>query len=188
MKRTISIKLETIKEQEQKFLNLRDAFLSACNQLVPFVMEHRCWNRVALHNLTYSTIRASSTLGSQMVCNAIFAVCKAYKNRNILKDEAMQPIRFHKNRSVHFDKRTYSVKGNILSLYTLEGRISVPMRMGEFQQNLFSQGSCKEAELICKKGRWYFNLVLDLPDPSCSENTAVFAVDLGENNLAATSC
>jgi IS605 OrfB family transposase len=188
MKRTISIKLETIKEQGQKFFNLGEAFFSACNQLVPFVIEHRCWNRVALHNLTYSTIRASSPLGSQMVCNAIFAVCKAYKNRNILKDEAVQPIRFHKNRSVHFDKRTYSIKGNVLSLYTLEGRISVPMRMGEFQQNLFSQGICKEAELICKKGRWYFNLVLDLPDQPCSENATVFAVDLGENNLAATSC
>ena len=101
MQRTISIKLDTIQEQEIKLSKLQDAFLNACNQLVPEVVEHRCWNRVALHNLTYSKIRSITPLGSQMVCNAIFAVCKAYKNRNILKDDTTPTIQFHKNRSVH---------------------------------------------------------------------------------------
>lgn len=187
MKRTISIKLETIKEQEAQLFNLQEAFLFACNQLVPFVTEHRCWNRVALHNLSYKNIREQSALGSQMVCNAIFAVCKAYKNRNILKEEEVPKIQFHKNRSVHFDKRTYSIKGNILSLYTLEKRIKVPMRMGAFQHSYFSKGVPKEAELICKKGSWYFNLVLELPDPIMRENSAMIGIDLGENNLAAIS-
>ena len=132
-------------------------------------------------------MRASSALGSQMVCNAIFAVCKAYKNRAILKDEAVPQIRFHKNRSVHFDKRTYSVKGDFVSLYTLEGRVTVKMRQGCFQQSYFPQGTPKEAELICKKGQWYLNLVLDLPDPSPVKRSAILAIDLGENNLAATS-
>ena len=187
MKRTISIKLEPTKEQTDQLCNLREAFLSACNQLVPFVTEHHCWNRVALHHLSYKSIREHSGLGSQMVCNAIFAVCKAYKNRNILKGEEIPKIQFHKNRSVHFDKRTYSIKGNILSLYTLEKRIKVSMRMGTFQQYYFSKGIPKEAELICKKGTWYFNLVLELPDPMIAENTAIVGVDLGENNLAAIS-
>ncbi len=187
MKRTISIRLETIKEESKKLLALREAFLSVCNELTQPVMEHRCWNRVALHHLSYSKIRASSSLGSQMVCNAIFAVCKAYKNRNIVKDEIVPQIQFHKNGSVHFDKRTYSIKGDRLSLYTLEGRITVRMRLGSFQQSYFSQGEPKEAELIFKKGHWYFNLVLDFPDPLLTENTAVLGVDLGENNLAAIS-
>lgn len=187
MKRTISIRLETTKEQSEKLHALRETFLSVCNQLVPFVMENRCWNRIALHNLSYSKIRASSPLGSQMVCNAIFAVCKAYKNRSIVKDEVVPQIQFHKNRSVHFDKRTYSIKGDRLSLYTLESRITVKMRLGSFQQSYFSQGIPKEAELIFKKGHWYFNLVLDLPDPPVTEHTTVLGVDLGENNLAAIS-
>jgi IS605 OrfB family transposase len=122
-----------------------------------------------------------------MVCNAIFAVCKAYKNKTIIKEETMPVIRFHKNRSVHFDKRTYSIRGDTLSLYTLEGRVRTEMRFGPFQREYFEKGIPKEAELICKKGRWYFNLVLDLPDPPISENTQLFAVDLGENVIAATS-
>ena len=58
-----------------------------------------------------------------MVCNAIFAVCNAYKNRNIVKGETIPMVRFHKNRSVHFDKRTYTIKGDILTLYTLQGAL-----------------------------------------------------------------
>ena len=187
MKRTISIRLEMIKEESKKLLALREAFLSVCNQLTQHVMENRCWNRIALHNLTYSKIRAGSPLGSQMACNAIFAVCKAYKSRAIVKDEAMPQIRFHKNRSVHFDKRTYTIKGDRLSLYTLDGRVTVKMRLGSFQQTYFSEGIPKEAELIFKKGHWYFNLVLDLPDPPITEHTTILGIDLGENNLAAIS-
>jgi len=187
MKRTISISLETTQEQSQKLFALQEAFLAACNRIVPFAVEHRCWNRVALHTLTYSLIRASSPLGSQMVCNAIFAVCKAYKNKTISKEEIVPTIRFHKNRSIHFDKRTYSLKGDLLSLYTLGKRETVRMRMGSFQKQYFSQGIPKEAELIHRKGRWYLNLVLDLPDPAITDKRSLLAIDLGENVLAATS-
>lgn len=187
MKRTISIKLEVSKEHGERLKRLVESFASSCNLIVPFVVEHRCWNRVALHHLVYRKIRESSPLGSQMVCNAIFAVCKAYKNRCIPKEEVVPTIEFRKNRSVHFDKRTYSIKGDSLSLYTLEGRITVKMRMGSFQQSYFAKGVPKEAEVIYKKGKWFFNLVLELPEVSLTENRSVFGVDLGENVLAATS-
>jgi putative transposase len=107
-------------------------------------------------------MRSVSPLGSQMVCNAIFSVCKAYKAKAILPTEEVPKICFHKGRSVHFDKRTYSIKGECISLYTLEKRIKVHMKLGPHQKVYFSQGVPKEGELICKKGKWYFNLVLDL--------------------------
>ena len=187
MKRTISILLENVLDKHEKLLSLREAFLNVCNQIVPFAMDNRCWNRVALHNLTYSKMRGSSPLGSQMVCNAIFAVCKAYKSKAVGPKEEVPAIRFHKNRSIHFDKRTYTLQGNKLLLYTLDGRITVTMRMGNFQKKLFAEGIAREAELVLRKGKWYFNLVLDLPNPSSTQNTAFLGVDLGENVLAATS-
>ena len=187
MKRTISIKLKLTKDQSTQLESLRDEFLKGCNQIVPFAVQHRCWNRVALHNICYTAIRSSSQLGSQMVCNAIFSVCKAYKNKCIVKGENVPVIRFHKNRSIHFDKRTYSLKGNSLSLYTLQGRMRVEMQMGPFQQTYFSQGIAKEAELTFRKGHWYFNLVLDLPDQPICQEKGIIGIDLGENVLAATS-
>jgi putative transposase len=187
MKRTISIRLETTEEQSQKLSTLRDAYHKACNQIVPFVIENRCWNRFSLHHLVYHTIRKISPLGSQMVCNAIFSVCKAYRAKGIMKGEEVPLIQFRSNRSVHFDKRTYKMNEETLSLYTLEKRISVKMRFGPHQRDYFSKGLPKEGELILKKGRWYFNLVLELPDPLQTTSTHLLGVDLGENNVYAVS-
>jgi IS605 OrfB family transposase len=187
MQRTVSIKLVVSAEQGEMLLALREEYRSACNKIIPHVVENRCWNRVALHNLCYTKMRETSKLGSQMVCNAIYSVCKAYKNRCIAKKDAVPTILFRKYRSVHFDKRTYSIKNNTLSLYTLQGRLRVEMSMGEFQQRYFGNGKPKEAELIFRNGYWYFNLVLDLPNRPISESTALLGVDLGENVLAAIS-
>jgi len=106
MKYSISIALKTTSDDEQKFAKLQDAYQLACNQIVPIVIEERCWNRVDLHHLVYKKIRKISPLGSQMVCNAIFSVCKAYKAKAVDKNEPVPVIQFRKNRSVHFDKRT----------------------------------------------------------------------------------
>jgi len=122
-----------------------------------------------------------------MVCNAIFSVCKAYKAKGFSKDEEVPAIRFRQHRSVHFDKRTYSIRGNAVSLYTLQGRVRIEMQPGDFQQAYLSQGIPKEGELVFKKGRWYFHLVLDLPDPQKTPSVGMLGVDLGENVLAATS-
>lgn len=188
MQRTISIKLQTTNEQSVDLTRLQTEFNKACNQIVPVAAENRCWNRLALHHLSYYKIRATTNLGSQMVCNAIKAVCDSFKALKIKKSENIPLINFAPRSSVHFDKRTYSLKKNVISLYTLSGRISTPMLLGEFQQQYLEQGVPKEAELICRNKVWFFNLVLDLPDakPVVSSGK-VLGVDLGENTLAATS-
>jgi transposase len=61
------------------------------------------------------------------------------------------------------------------------------MEIGPFQTAYFSKGIPKEGELICKKGKWYFNLVLDLGDTPWTENNTAIGVDLGENVIAALS-
>jgi len=48
------------------------AYADACNRLAPTVVEHRCWNRVALHHLAYARLRKKTPLGTQMVCKTIF--------------------------------------------------------------------------------------------------------------------
>ena len=187
MKRTIAIKLDTSRESRVQLAKLENAYAEACNQIVPFVVQNRCWNRVGLHNLVYSLVRQSSPLGSQMVCNAIFSVCKAYQAKKINHGQEVPHILFHKNRSVHFDKRTYTIKGESISLYTLEGRITVKMEPGNFQKDYLSKGIPKEAELVYRKGTWYFHLVLDLPDEHLNGSKTFLGVDLGENNIAAIS-
>lgn len=191
MLRTASIKLILTKEEAVFLKLLRQEYLNACNLIVPEVVKSRCWNRVALHKLVYNQLRSTTKLGSQMACNAIFSVCKAYQSQKELGkikiDSSIPSIAFNKG-SVHFDKRTYSLtKSGKLSLYTLNGRIKVEFTLGDHQKKLLEVGDPKEAELIFRKGNWYFNLVLEFPDVTKKESDIIIGVDVGENNIAATS-
>lgn len=190
MLRTASIKLDVAPEQAAALSALRAAYADACNRLVPVVREHRLWNRVGLHQHSYTTLRESTPLGSQMCCNAIFSVCKAYKAQKELGririGEDVPAIRFN-HASVHFDKRTYTLKGDSVSLYTLNGRIGIPMRPGDHQRRILESGQPKEAELVFRKGQWFFNLVVESSDAEPVASGPVMGVDVGENNLAAHS-
>ncbi len=190
MLRTASIRLDTSAEQAAALSALRAAHAEACNHLVPLVREHRVWNRVALHQLGYRDLRASTALGSQMVCNAIFAVCKAYRSQRALgkikTDEPVPTLHFDRT-SVHYDKRTYSIKGDGVSLNTLRGRIWAPWILGEHQRRILESGEPKEAELVLRSGHWFFNLVVESEDPQLRRTGPVMGLDVGENTLAASS-
>src|SRR6267142_2764390 len=126
MMRTASIRLKLTPEQAAKLSALRMAYAEACNWLVPLVQAARCWNRVDLHRLAYRGLRQQTSLGAQMVCKAIFSVCKAYRAQRALgriRPDTPVPAVCFNRASVHFDHRTFTLKGEAVSLYTLQGRI-----------------------------------------------------------------
>jgi putative transposase len=187
--RTASIEVEAGPEEQAALAALQAAYADACNWLVPIVTQTRCWNRFDLHRLAYQKLRAETPLGSQMCCNVLRTVCAAYgalsSNGKIPEGSPVPTISF-RHASVHFDHRTFSMRGDWLSLYTLKGRIAVTLRPGEHQQRLLKWGRPKEAELVSRKGKWFFNLVVQRN--VVYKNTGpVLGVDVGENNLAATS-
>lgn len=188
MKRTVALKLIVDQEDDASLLETDDVFADACNLIAPFAVENRCWNSVALHHLAYYTLRERlPSLGSQMICNAIKKVCFSYKALKIKKTQDVPIITFRMNSSVHYDKRTYSLKGDTLSLFTIGGRVRCAFRVGPHQEQYLRIGKPKEAELIRKGKRWFFNLVLEIPDVQAKTEGVCVAVDLGENNLATTS-
>ncbi|MCR5258423.1 MAG: hypothetical protein K6E40_09740 [Desulfovibrio sp.] len=191
MKRTVSIKLSTTPEQNATLEAMQKEFSVACNQIVQIVATSIYANRVALHHLSYYAVyELHPVLGSQMACNAVKAVADAYKtffaNNPKKRREEWDLLAFKKG-FVHYDARMYSMKGSQLSLFMLSGCIKVEMRIGDFQTKYLAKGKAKESELVHRRGRWYFNLVLDLPDAEPQGGDGVLGVDIGENNLAATS-
>src|SRR5438046_4146466 len=96
--RTACIPLNVTPEQAARLSALQRAYADACHRLVPLVQAARCWNRVALHQLGYRALRQQTSLGAQMVCNAIFSVCKAYVSQvalgRITTDLPDTPISF----------------------------------------------------------------------------------------------
>lgn len=192
MKRTISIKLLTSQDQGRKLENLQKTFAEACNAIVPQAVGNKCNNRFKLHHMCYYDIREKlPMLGSQMACNAIHKVSTAYKtllsNRPKLKKEDWPAISYGSRSSIHFDKRTFTLHGNAVSLFTMEKRIRAEMKLGNFQKAYMKKGTPKEAELIKKPKGWFLNLVLEVPDAEPAKTGGVLGVDLGENNLATTS-
>jgi IS605 OrfB family transposase len=117
-----------------------------------------------------------------MSCNAI---AKASQAIRALKHK--REIVFKRGCSVHYDKRTYSLKGDILSLLTLRKRIQLKLQISPYHQKFLNQGKIKEAELVRKGHYYFFHLVFDFPNVPHVSSDNVLAVDFGENVLAATS-
>jgi len=183
MKRTISIKLKVSEKEQKALFELQSAFFQACNFVAEIAFREKELNRVKLHHLSYNLIRQKiPQLGSQMSCNAIGKVAQAIK-----ATKGKRKISFKEGCSVHFDKRTYSFKNNTLSLFTLQGRLKLPLEISAYHLGFLNQAAIREAELICKGKRWFFNLVLELPEVPFVPNRNMMAIDIGENNLAATS-
>lgn len=183
MKRTIAIKLPITASQKEPLCELQDLFTIACNQVSTKAFFAKERNRIRLHHLSYRSLRqALPNLGAQMCCNAIAKVSAALKARTEPKE-----LVFKKRSSVHFDKRTYSLKNSILSLFTPRGRIQIPLEISAYHKQFLEFGLPKEAELVYRANEWFFHLVLDLPDVLPIEGDKAIGVDLGENVLAATS-
>jgi IS605 OrfB family transposase len=79
------------------------------------------------------------------------------------------------------------LKGEWLSLFTLQKRARLQLDISSFHKSFLQQGTAKEAELVRKGKRWFFHLVLDLPDVPLSSSSQKIGVDFGENVLAALS-
>lgn len=187
-KRTASILIEAGPEVVAALVDVQAAYAGACNLLVPIVVENRCWNRVALHNLGYDQLRSQTPLGSQMICNTFRTVCGAYaslqSNGEIEEGKPVPAVSFSAA-SVHYDARTFTMHGNTLSLWTMTGRVEVALRPGKHQKRLLAWGKPKEAEVVFRKGRLYFNLVVE-KEIKFKQSGPVVGLDVGENNLAAT--
>jgi putative transposase len=188
MKRTVCLKLVFQQNTFNDVSETQRMFLDACNYIVTFVVKHRCWNTYNLHSLCYYLVREHfPSLGSQMVCCAIKKVCAAYKALKITPAQKVPTIRFRSEASVHYDKRTYSLDKDTLSLFTVKGRVHCSFQIGPYQEEYLAIGKPKEAEMIRKGKRFFLNLVLDIPDVKSVQTGSTMALDLGENNLATTS-
>lgn len=147
MNSTLRVFIDATPEEAAKLRNLQIAFATACNALAPLVQKTKVWNRVALHHMAYKPLREQfPQMGSQLVCNAIYAVSRhsrmvyqgAQSPFNVAKlgDRPLPLLHFTETSPVYFDRHTLSLKDGQLSMYTLDGRM-------RFNINLSSQDEMK---------------------------------------------
>ena len=154
----IRVPLNTTPEQHARLCALRAVFARVCNVLAPQVQQSRVWNRVALHHLHYRSLRAKfPELGSQMVCNAIYAVSKMSRliyqaaaspyNVTRLPGKPLPLLKFADSCPVYFDRHTLSIKPGQLSLFTMDGRMRFELKLDADRLALFEQAKLREIVL-----------------------------------------
>ena len=158
MKNSLRIALQVSAEQAQRLAELQKAFAAVCNALAPMVRDTRTWNRVALHHMAYKSLREQfPAVGSQMICNAIYSVSRTARtvfqaagspfNLQKLQGKKLPLLRFADNSPVYFDRHTLSLKGEQLSMYTLDGRMRFRASAGALAQAGFHERKLLEAVL-----------------------------------------
>ncbi len=155
---SLRIVLNTTPEQLAKLLALQAAFATVCNALAPTVQQTKVWNRVALHHLTYRSLRERfPDLGSQMVCNAIYSVSRTSRlifqhpqspfNLTKLTGRPLPLLRFSDSCPVYFYRHTLSVRDGQLSMFTLDGRIRFALALQPADEANFNEKKLREIAL-----------------------------------------
>ena len=158
MNSIVRVPLNTTPQQFDRLQALQSAFAQVCNTLAPEVQRTRVWNRVALHHMHYRALREKfPALGSQMVCNAIYAVSRTSRlvfqtpaspfNLIKLAGKPLPLLQFSGSCPVYFDRHTLSVKGSKLSLFTLDGRMHFELTLPEVHLLLFKTSKLREISL-----------------------------------------
>ena len=181
MNSKIVLRLDTNAEQLACLERLQAAFAEVCTALGPIVQETRCWNRVALHHLTYRKMREQfPALGSQMICNAIYSVSRSarlmFQNSSspwCIEKRPGQPLpllRFAARAPVYFDRHTLSLRRGGLSMYTLDGRLRFEVGLTPGDEQRFREEKLKEILLSRDKQGFFLVFSLGVPEEHIQES------------------
>jgi hypothetical protein len=158
MEPSLSVPLHTTADQFERLEELQQSFAQVCNALAPVVQERKLWHRVTLHHLTYRSLREQfPALGSQMVCNAIYSVCRTarvvYQNPAspfglaAMHGAPLPLLHFRDTSPVFLDRHTASVRAGVVSIFTLAGRIHCRTDLGPIAEARFHAGRLRELVL-----------------------------------------
>ncbi len=162
------------------------ATLARCNEAATWLAAtgHAAdtWRQYDMHKMAYAEMRTRFGLTAQAVVRTIAKVADAFKiNRTVA------PV-FRRDAAQPYDDRIlrFVQAGAAVSLWTLEGRMVLPVVMGEHQKRLmaFRKG---EVDLCLVRGKWFLAATCDVPETEEFQAEDWLGVDLGIVALAADS-
>lgn len=180
MKKTIKIKLITNEEQHNSLLATMNMFSSVCNRISEIAFENQEFRKYHVHKLAYYEAKELfKDCSSQLIVRAIDVVTNTYKiKRN------KYPNKFNKSSSVVYDDRVLTFKENFVNIWTIDGRIKIPIHIHNKEIFQLRKG---QTDLVCQNGNFYLCCVIDIPSKEKFIPKDVIGVDLGIKQLATTS-
>lgn len=186
MKLVANIKLVPSKVQKKLLLETLERCNAACNRLSEIAFQSGKFRQFDLHKIGYDVARSDFALGAQPAIRCIAKVADAYTTHKANGHPPTQ-ITFRKHSAQPYDDRIVSFKADdIVSIWTLDGRIKVKSVMGKHQRDMlaFRKG---EVDLMYARGEFYLACVCDIDDPKLIDTLEALGVDLGIANIATDS-
>lgn len=181
MKLIVNIKLKPLESQHAALLATMKEANKACDWISKEAFEYKVFKQFNLHKLVYRVVRDTFNLSAQMVVRQIAKVTDNYKIQTE-KQTTFKPLG-----SIAYDDRIISFKKpDIVSIWTVEGRLNIPFVMGEHQRKLF-QYRKGEVDLIYRKGQFFLNAVCDVPEPEKLGFNDILGCDFGIINIVTDS-
>ena len=182
MKLVAALKLMPTPEQATCLTATLERCNAACDWLAERGFESQTFKQYDLHKLGYAAIRERFGLTAQAAVRCIGKVADAYKldrkTQRQFRPDAAQP---YDDRIIRFVK-----DGSAVSIWTIEGRMVVPIVMGEHQKRLmaFRKG---EVDLCFVRGKWMLAATCDITETDEFQAEDWLGVDLGIVQLAVDS-
>ena len=178
MNKVLSIKLLPTVEQSESLKRTTDMFVSVCNFLSEQAFELKKFNKVMLQRECYKQCKENFPgFSSQLIVRAIGVACDSYRRRQ------NRPTTFSSLVAV-YDLRVLSWKDDTVSIWTVDGRIRIPIQVWNKELFSFPRG---QSDLVCRNHQWFLQTTVTIPDIPKKESSAWLGVDLGVVNLAVTS-
>lgn len=189
MKKIISIKLKTNKEEYEALKDTLHLFNEICNDISLIAFNNKVYSKYDLQKLCYYDIKEKyPDFSSQLIVRAIKKVVDSYKitithlnqyNRKHKEKKYLHSIKFKKYSAVVYDCRILSYKkNNILSIWTIKGRL----KLSHF---LYKDVNIKgESDLILKKNSFYLLQTIEIEDKEDYIPKNYLGIDLGIVNIA----
>lgn len=180
MKIILQIKLLPNQEQRQALMSTMLRFNTICNTISDVAFRNREFRKYNLQKLCYQDFRIKyPDFSSQLTLRAIDVVCQSYKigqkNQTFIKETS----------AVVYDERCLTYKSDsIVSIWTTEGRINIPIQVWDKERFTFTKG---QSDLVLKNGNFYLLSTCEIPDIETIKPESWLGVDLGIVKIATDS-
>ena len=185
VKLTLQLQLLPDAQQSAVLLETMERSNEAASFAAKVGFEAGVSSQPSIHRRCYAEIRQRFGLSAQMAVRAIGKAVEAFAT---LKAKGREECPGFRTRgAITYDERILSFKGlDRVSLWTLAGRMILPLAYGEYQGQRFDRIK-GQVDLVYRDGRFYLYATVDLPEGALIEPVDFLGVDLGIVNLATDS-
>lgn len=190
MQQTVTAKLQILvnPSDSQVFCDTMKVYSNACNYVSDYIYKTHNLSRYNVQKDTYTQMRETYGLRSQMAVSCVRTVIAKYKTILENQKEWIKPV-FRSPQLNLVWNRDYSLnaKTDMFSVNTLRGRIKVSFYKNGFEQ--YFSDSCKfgTARLVHKHGKFFLHIPVtyEIPELKEQEISNVVGIDRGIRFLAA---